>query len=101
MIQLKTLTLLDCSFKPSVHCAQAFKRVCVALFLIRRSFDTLTPEIFIRLYSTLVRPYLEYANQASIPYLKKVIDNLERLHGLATQMAKGCRDLSCKERLEK
>ncbi len=75
---------IDSPFKPSRHCAQAFKRARAALFLIRRTFVTLTPEIFIPLYSTLVHPHLEYAIQASSPYLKKNIDHLERLQRLAT-----------------
>ncbi len=49
------------TFKPSIHCAQAFKLARSALFLIRRSVVTLTPDIFIPLTSTLVRPHLEYA----------------------------------------
>ncbi len=81
-------------------CAKACKRARAAFFSIRGSFYTLT-EIFIHLYLTLVRPYLDYANQASSPYLKKDIDHLERLQRLATRMVKGCRGLSCEERLEK
>ncbi len=70
---------IDSSFKPSLQRAQAFKRARAALFLIRRSFVTLTPEIFIPLYSTLDRPHLEYAIQASSPHLKKDVYRLERL----------------------
>ncbi len=91
---------VDSSFKPSLHCAQAFKRARAALFLIRKSFVTLTPEILIPLYYTLVRPPLDYAIQASSPYLKKDIDHLERLQPPANRRVKGCRDLSHEERLE-
>ncbi len=38
---------IDNTFKPSIHCAQAFKKARSALFMIRRSFVTLTPDIFI------------------------------------------------------
>ncbi len=91
----------DSSFNPSMYCAQVFKRPHAALFLIRRSFATLTQTIFIPLYSTQVRPHLEYAIQASSPYLKKDFDHLERLQRIATRMGKGCRDLSYEERREK
>ncbi len=77
-----------------MRCVQAFKRARIALFLMSRSFVALTPEIFIPLYSILVRPHHEYAIQASCPYLKIDIDHLERLQRLATRMVKGCRDLS-------
>ncbi len=74
-----------------MHCAQAFKRARAVLFLIRRSFVTLTLEIFIPLYSALVRPHLEYATQASNPSLKKDIDRLKRLQQLASRTVKRCR----------
>ncbi len=79
----------------------AFKRARAALFMIRRSFVNLKPEILTHLYSTLVSPHLEYAMQASSPYLKKDIDHLERLQRLATRMVKGYRVLSYEERIEK
>ncbi len=84
-----------------MHCAQAFKKARSALFLKRGCFITVTPDIFIPLYSTLVRPSLEYAIQASSPYLKKDVDHLECLQCLATGMVKGCRGLSYEEQLEK
>ncbi len=65
--------MIDNTFKPSIHCGQAFNKARSALFLIWRSFVTLTPDIFIPLYSTLVRPHLEYAIQASSPYLRKML----------------------------
>ncbi len=65
---------IDSSFKPSLHCVQAFKRARAALFVI------LTPEIFIPLYSILVRPHFECAIQASSPYLKKQYSQRNRLH---------------------
>ncbi len=93
--------IIDGTFKSSIHCAQAFKKARSALFLVRRSFVTLAPDIFIPLYSTLVRPHLECAIQASSPYLKKDVDHLERLQRLATQMVRCCRGLSYEERPEK
>ncbi len=92
---------IDSSFKPSMDCAQAFKRVHAALFLIRRSFILLTPKSVILLYSKLVRPHLEYAMQASSLNVKKDMDHFERFQRLATRIAEGCRGLSFVERLEK
>ncbi len=37
---------IESTFKPSMHCALAFKRARAALFLIRLSFVTLTPESY-------------------------------------------------------
>ncbi len=83
-----------------MHCTQAFKKCLASLFLIRRSCVTLTPEIIIPLYSTLEFPHLEYAIQASSPYLKKGIDHLKRLQRLAARMVVGCRGQSYEEEVE-
>ncbi len=67
-----------------MYCAHALKRARAALFMIRRSFVTLTPDIVIPPYSTLVRPHREYAIQPSSPYLKNDIDHLKSLERQAT-----------------
>ncbi len=65
-----------------------------ALFLIRRSFVTLTPDTFIFLYTTPVRPHLEYAIQASNPYPTQDIGNVMHPPSLAIRIVKYSRDLS-------
>ncbi len=55
------------------------------LYFIKRSFTCLTKEIFVPLYSALVRHHLEYAMQANCPYLKKDINHLERIQRAATR----------------
>ncbi len=88
-------------FKPSIHSTQTFKKAGYVLFLVPRSFVTLTPDIYTPMYKTLVRPQLEYAIQALSSFHKKDIDHLTRLQRQATRMVKGCRDLSYEERLGK
>ncbi len=46
-----------------------------------------------------MRPHLEYAIQATCPYLKKDVDYVERVQRLATSKVKGMKDLSYAERL--
>ncbi len=70
------------------------------LYFIKRSFTCLTKEIFVPLYSALVRPHLQYAMQANCPYLIKGINQLERIQRAATRWVKGLRGLTYKERLQ-
>ncbi len=57
-------------------------------------------EIFVRLYSALVRPHLEYAIQANCPYLKMDIYHLGRIQRAATRRVKSLRDLNYEEKLK-
>ncbi len=87
------------TFKKSLHCQQAANRARRILFLLRRGFAVLTPEIFRPLYLALVRPILEYGQQASSPYLRRDIALMERIQRLATRMVKGMRKLPYEDRL--
>ncbi len=55
-------------------------------------------EIFVPLYSALVRPHLEYAIQANCPYLKKDIHH--RIQRAAMRWVKDLRDLNYEDRLK-
>lgn len=55
---------------------------------IRRSFRCRDPRTVKLLYTSLVRPHLEYANSIWNPYLHKDIDRLEKVQRRATKM--GC-----------
>ena len=47
--------------------------------LIRRSFSYLDCDMFKRLYTTFVRPHLEYAQSVWSPHLQKQINLLEKV----------------------
>ncbi len=61
----------------------------------------LAPEIFRPLYLALMRPILEYGQQASSPYLRRDIALMERIQRLATRMVKGIRELPYEDRLRR
>ena len=61
---------------------------------------TITKELIIPLYKTIVRPHLEYCIQAWRPYRKKDIDMLERVQRRATKMIQKLRNISYEMRLK-
>ncbi len=91
---------VNAAFTPSANVLAAANKARGMLFFIKRFFTCLTKEIFVPLYSALVRPHLEYAMQANCPYLKKDIDHLERIQRAATRRVKGLRGLTYEERIQ-
>ena len=67
---------------------------------IRRTYQHLDKNTFTLLYKALVRPHLEYCNQAWHPHLRKHIDAIENVQRRATRLIPGMSDLSYPERLE-
>ncbi len=71
------------------------------LYFIHISFTRLTNDIFVPLYSALVRPHLGYAIQANSLYFKKNdMHHIERTQKEAKRRAKGLRGLTYEERLQ-
>ncbi len=81
------------TFKTSLQCQQAANGARCILFLLRRGFAVLTPEMFRPLYLALVRPILGDDRQASSPYLRRDITLMERIQLLATRTVKGMIEL--------
>ena len=67
--------------------------------LIKRSFDYLDKETFIKLYKALVRPHLEYGNVIWHPWLKRQSIALERVQRRATKTLTQCKDMTYLQRL--
>ncbi len=91
---------MNAAFTPSANVLAAANKARAMLYFITRSFTCLTKEIFVPLYSALVRPHLEYTIQANCPYLKKDINHLERSQRAATRWLKGFKGLAYEERLQ-
>ena len=68
---------------------------------IRSSFTFLDGTTFKRLYTTFVRPHLEYAQTVWSPYLQKHINMLENVQDRATKLVDGIGVLEYAERLRK
>ena len=89
---------IDLSF--DVHIQNATKKANRAIGLIRRAFDYLDKDMFIKLYKALVRPHLEYGNIIWHPRLKRQSIAIENVQRRATKILNCCKNMSYTERLK-
>ena len=77
------------SLKPSLQCKEAARRANGVLSQILRSFHYRDKKTFVQLYTTYVRPHLEFSTPAWNPWLQKNIDVLENVQKRALKMISG------------
>ena len=61
------------------NCGEVVKKANMILGMIKRNLQDKSVQTILPLYKSLVRPKIEYYMQAWIPYLKKDIEQLERV----------------------
>ena len=69
--------------------------------IIRRTFDHMDEQCFSKIFKSLIRPHIEYANKIWSPHLKKHIKPIENVQRRATKLIPGFKDIEYKERLRK
>ena len=87
--------------KSSAQCLLARNKANKMLGIINRGISFKSENIVRKLYTTYVRPQLEYCVQFWSPYLNKDIDLIESVQRRATKIIPSLRKLPYEERLKK
>ena len=85
--------IIDNKLKFSEHLSEKINKANKIVGLIRRTFVYLDSPMFKSLYTALVRPHLEYANQVWCPHLIKDIEAVENVQRRATKQLSELKDL--------
>ena len=78
--------LFQKDLKFSSHISQKINMANSMLAIIKRTFEYLDQEIFLRQYKALVRPHVEYANIVWYPHYRKDIESVESVQRRATKL---------------
>ena len=81
------------------HINKQTKKACRLSGMIMRTFVNKTQSIMIPLNKALIRPVVEYGNPVWCPYLRKDIDQIEKIQRNFTKNIIGMKDLDYVERL--
>ena len=92
--------LIDPTLSFSSHCETQVGKANRILGMIRRAYSYLDSHSLVKLYTSLVRPRLEYGYPAWSPLYKKDCNILENVQRRATKMVPALKDLPYEERLK-
>ena len=91
---------VDNKLKFDTHIGTKVNKANNILGAIRRGFSYLDKETMLRLYTSLVRPQIEYANPVWSPRFMKDITMVENVQRRATKMIPEIKDFSYEDRLK-
>ena len=93
--------LVSDALKSSQQVKAAAAKANKMVGLIRRNFCYLNTDMCKTMYCTLARPHIEYAIQSWSPYLKKDIEELEKVQRRMAKLVPEHKDLTYKERCKR
>ena len=82
------------------HIADKIKKANALAGMLRRSFTYLNVDMFKSLFTSIVRPHLEYGAPIWSPYMKKYVHAIENVQRRATKQIPGLSNLSYRDRLK-
>ena len=85
--------------KFSDHCNQVVQRAYYRLRQFRLSFSCKEVDFKVHMYSTFIRPLLEYNTVVWSPYLLRDIDKVEKVQRFFTRLLPGLGEMSYSDRL--
>ena len=83
------------------QCIKVEKKAQKLIGYIKRQFKYRNKEVVLQLYTSLVRPHLEYVVQFWAPSLQKDIDRLEAVQARATKLVPSLRHFGYRRRIER
>ena len=92
--------IIDNRLKFHRHASAAIKKANKVLGLIKHSFTALDETTLPLLYTSMVRPHLEYGNVIWGPHFKEDMKAVEKVQKRATRMIPRIKDLTYTKRLE-
>jgi hypothetical protein len=90
--------LISSTLKPFPQCLKSANTAMGVMRRIKRSFKYLAPDIFQKVYTTYVRPHLEYSVQAWRPWFVKDILLLSNVQRRSTKLVDGFTNISHTDR---
>ena len=93
--------LVDNRLNFSKHCLKVRNKATSIIHFIKHCVTTRKEDTMVKLFTSLVRPVLDYCAPFWSPLLIKDIDVIEQVQRRFTRLINGCQDLTYQQRLEK